>query len=375
MSNKLMIDTAEIFVQAGKGGDGKSSFRREKFMPKGGPDGGDGGDGGSVYLRVNPNMSTLRDFRSKPKYEGKPGEPGGQNTMKGANGEDLYIDVPQGTLVYLQQENGEVLIGDLVDSGQALLVATGGKGGKGNDRFKSSVNRTPEQFTKGTLGEAKNIKLEVKLIADVGLVGFPNAGKSTLINKLAGTSAKVANYPFTTLTPNLGVVKLKNGKNAIFADVPGLIAGASEGKGLGDDFLRHIERTRLIVHLIDPFTMVEDTDFAETAIKAYTDIRKELEDYGGALENKKEIVVINKIDIFEIKEVFDSIRDAFKSKDIDVLGISAVTGEGLEELVNEITRVLDSMPEKPKFEVSEPIKVVDINDLPNKRMIFRDRRD
>ncbi len=375
MSNKIMIDTAEITVQAGKGGNGKLSFRREKFNPKGGPDGGDGGDGGSVYLRVNENMSTLRDFRSKHKYEGEPGEPGGANSMTGAAGDDLYIDVPQGTLVYLQQARGEVLIGDLVDNGQALLVATGGSGGKGNERFKSSVNRTPEQTTKGTPGEEKNIKLEVKLIADVGLVGFPNAGKSTLINKLAGTSAKVANYPFTTLIPNLGVVRLKNGKNAIFADVPGLIAGASEGKGLGDDFLRHIERTRIIVHMIDPFIMVEDTDFVETSLKAYADIRKELEDYAGALENKKEIVVINKIDIFEIKEAFGNIKNAFKEKGIDVLGISAVTGEGLEELVNVITQMLEETPEKPKFEVSDPIKVVNINDLPNKRMVFRDRQD
>lgn len=371
----MMVDTALIDVIAGKGGDGKVSFRREKYIPKGGPDGGDGGDGGSVFLRVNPNMATLRDFRSKPKYEGSEGEPGGPNRMKGHDGEDLYIDVPQGTLVYLVQDNKEILIGDLVAKNQELLVATGGRGGKGNDRFKSSTNRTPEQFTRGTKGEEKTIKLEVKLIADVGLIGFPNAGKSTLINKLAGTSAKVANYPFTTLIPNLGVVRLKDGKNVVFADVPGLILGASEGKGLGDEFLRHIERTRIIIHLIDPFVMEENVDFVEYSLKAYEDIRKELKDYGGNLESKKEIVVISKIDIFEIKEAFDSISGAFKEKGIDVYGISAVTGEGLDELLAVITSELQKIPEMPIFEATEPVKIVNINDLQNKRFVFRQNLD
>jgi GTP-binding protein len=350
----VSVDIAQIVVKAGNGGDGRVSFRREKYIPRGGPDGGDGGDGGSVVLVADGNMATLRDFKARKKFEAKSGEQGGKKKMTGQNGEDLRVKVPLGTLVY----QGETLIGDMVENGQELFVASGGRGGKGNDRFKSSRNRTPEQFTKGTQGEEKVLKLEVKLIADVGLIGLPNAGKSTLINKLAGTSAKVANYPFTTLSPNLGVVRFKSGREAILADLPGLIEGASEGRGLGDEFLRHAERTRLIVHVTD-------------SIESYKTIRKELENYGGGLVNKKEIVVLNKLDLVEVKENFSEVKKDFDKAGVEVLGISALTGEGVVELLTQIERELGKIPDKPKFDAKRPVKVYSIGDLPNRRIVFR----
>ncbi|HXK52961.1 MAG TPA: GTPase ObgE, partial [bacterium] len=303
-----MIDTAVIKVKAGKGGDGKVSFRREKYIPKGGPDGGDGGDGGNVYLITDHNMATLLDFKSKPTYEGQNGEAGGSVQMSGAKGEDLYIKVPEGTLVYEILPDRKILLVDMVaqedESQKVFLLARGGKGGKGNTRFKSSTNRTPIQFTKGTLGDEKDIQLEVKLVADIGLVGKPNAGKSTLINKLTNANAKTASYPFTTLTPNLGTALLKSGQNVIIADIPGLIEGASSGKGLGDDFLRHIERTRVICHVIDPLDGVvfdpdsydDGKDFskivASNAVGCYKTIRQELSEYESDLTSKPELVVV-----------------------------------------------------------------------------------
>lgn len=373
MTQNNLVDTAQINVKAGNGGDGKVSFRRGKYMPKGGPDGGDGGDGGDIIFKTDPNMATLRDFRAKPSYEAENGERGGSNNMHGADGADLIIKVPKGTLIYQTSDNREnVLIGDMVEGGEEILVASGGVGGKGNDRFKSSTNRSPRQFTRGTKGEKKALRLEIKLIADVGLIGFPNAGKSTLINHLTGADAKVAKYPFTTLNPNLGVCDLKNKDRVILADVPGLIAGASEGKGLGDQFLRHIERTRLIVHMIDPFSFDENIDFAEKALKDYEAIRNELKNYGGNLAEKKEIVAINKIDITEVKEALGDIKKVFKSKEIDVLAISAVTGEGMGVLKDKIGQELKEIPERSSFEVHKPTKVYTTSTLPNKRIIFRE---
>lgn len=368
--NNNLVDLAKITVKAGDGGDGHVSFRREKYIAKGGPDGGDGGNGGSVYLVGDENMMTLRDFKARKRFEAQVGVQGGKKRMKGGNGEDLRIRVPLGTLIY--QENG-VLIGDIVEDKQELLVATGGIGGKGNDRFKSSTNQTPMQYTRGTAGEEKELKLEVKLLADVGLIGFPNAGKSTLINKLAGTSAKVANYPFTTLSPNLGVLKSRSGKEIVFADVPGLIEGASEGKGLGDEFLRHIERTRLIVHIIDSFSPDAGSpeEVVEKSLEAYKVIRKELESFGGNLIKKDEIVVLNKIDIQDVADTFEVIHEAFKKIGVPVLGISALTGLGVNELLAEIEKRLENAPKAPEFEVKSPVKAYSINDLPNRRLIFR----
>ena len=293
-----MVDTAVIKIKAGKGGDGHVSFRREKFIAKGGPDGGDGGNGGSIYFVADENLSTLLDFHSKPRYEALDGVVGGKKKCSGSNSEDLLIRVPVGTLVYEQRKEevysetatltersaDDLLVADLTTHGEKFLIARGGKGGRGNVHFKSSTNQTPMQYTPGTLGEEKLIRLEVKMVADVGLIGMPNAGKSTILNHLTNSNAKVANYPFTTLSPNLGAYTLRNGTIIILADIPGLIEGAADGKGLGDDFLRHVERTRILVHVVDGFT--------ENAWNSYEVIRNELKQYGKGLEAKPEIVVI-----------------------------------------------------------------------------------
>ncbi len=382
-----MVDVVEIKIKAGKGGDGKVSFRREKFIPKGGPDGGDGGNGGSIYFIADNNMSTLIDFRSKPLFEAQSGQPGGSKNMTGKSGEDLFIKVPVGTLVFeiegideglggeeKEVEDGEdggreILVSDLVEPRQTFMIARGGVGGKGNLRFKGSENRTPTQYIPGTSGEGKRVRLEIKLIADVGLVGAPNAGKSTLLNRLTNAEAKVADYPFTTLTPNLGIHKVEKGRDIVIADIPGLIEGASQGKGLGDEFLRHIERTRILVHMIDPLSG-KNEDLVENAFENYKMIKKEIDDYGHNLDKKETIVVINKIDVTEIREVFKEIREKFKSENVEVFGISSATGEGLEELIRKMISVLNDIPREVSFEVRKVVKKYTIDNLPNKRVVF-----
>ena len=376
---RQFIDTANIQIKAGDGGDGRVSFRREKFIAKGGPDGGEGGRGGDVYLRADNNMSTLLDFRANPLYKATDGEEGGKKNMTGGDGDDLYINVPIGTLAYEVKPEGDVLVADLDEAHETFLIARGGKGGKGNIRFKSSVNQTPTQYIPGGKGEDKEVRLEVKMVADVGLIGLPNAGKSTLLNRLAHTNVKVASYPFTTLSPNLGTLKYKEGKEIIFADIPGLIEGASTGKGLGDDFLRHVERTRILVHIIDPMGSVSysdeasagEIDLAAVTMSAYDVIRKELGDYGSNLVTKKELVVINKMDITEVKEKFPKIKDLFKKRKITALPLSGVTGEGLPEVLDAILKLLSKVPDRVKFETSTPIKLFDISNLPNKRIVFK----
>jgi GTP-binding protein len=361
----MLIDTAEIKIKAGKGGDGRVSFRREKYIAKGGPDGGDGGDGGSVYFVADHNMATLIDFHAKPIFKAEDGEYGGSKKMTGANGHDLRVKIPVGTLIYKVTKEGKKLIGDMNEEGQVLLMAHGGYGGKGNTRFKSSKNQTPVQCTPGTKGDELVVNLEVKLMADVGLVGLPNAGKSTLINQLTRSNVKVADYPFTTLEPNLGVLKFESGKSIVIADIPGLIEGASQGKGLGDEFLRHIERTRLLVHIIDAYDNPDP-------YKAYLVIRKELEDYSQDLADKPELIVINKMDITEVKESFKQISKTFKSRGLEVIGISAVTGEGIIELKKVLRKKLSELPEQAHdFMAEKPVKVYNIQTLSNKRMVFR----
>jgi len=388
-----MIDVAEIKIKAGKGGDGKVSFRREKFIQKGGPDGGDGGNGGSVFFVADNNMSTLADFRSKKILKASDGNPGGPKNMTGKSGEDLFIKVPVGTLIYeiedrktiedfgeKSRENRssienreETLVGDLTEPGQKTMVAKGGAGGKGNMNFKGSKNRTPMQYTLGVDGEEKKIRLEVKIIADVGLVGTPNDGKSTLLNRLTNTNVKVADYPFTTLSPNIGVCRLSKENSIVIADIPGLIEGASFGKGLGHDFLRHIERTRLLVHLIDPLSGISD-DLISNSINNFKIIRKELENYGHGLKDKEYVVVINKIDVTEIKENFEKIKKEFKKIGIDVMGISAVTGEGLDLMMEKVLEILNKIPPKPLFEVKKVVKRYNIENLPNRRAVFDNDR-
>ncbi len=381
-----MVDLVEIKVKAGKGGDGKVSFRREKFIPKGGPDGGDGGRGGDIIFVADNNMSTLIDFKSKRIFEAEEGQQGGPNKMSGKSGSNLYIKLPVGTLVYEMREefsetggesviesnfneSKQILVCDLVNPGQEYIIARGGIGGKGNVNFKSSKNRSPLQYTKGTAGDEKILKLEVKLIADVGLVGAPNAGKSTLLNRLTNANAKVANYPFTTISPNLGILRIERGKDIVLADIPGLIEGASAGKGLGDDFLRHVERTRILIHLIDPLTDgYENLD--ENSFKDYLMIREELSKYGNKLDSKKSLICINKIDVTEVKNALANIKKRFEKEGLEIFGISAVTGEGVDSLINKVISTLDKTPKDNIFEPEKVVKRYNIKNLPNRRVVF-----
>ncbi len=370
---KRLIDTATIKIKAGNGGDGAVTFRREKYIPRGGPDGGDGGRGGSVIFEADEDMATLMDFRSKPKYAAQEGEKGAKKKMFGRHGEDLIIKVPVGTQLYELKDGKELLVADLTSDSQQVLMAQGGRGGKGNDRFKSSTNRTPRQYTPGGKGEEKTLRLEIKLIADIGLIGMPNAGKSTLINKLTNANAEVGNYPFTTLMPNLGVCTFKDGTKSIVADIPGLIEGASEGKGLGDDFLRHVERTKVLVHLIDPYSESAESpqDLANKAVKDYETIRQELGNYDPAMLQKPEIIVVNKVDVTEIHHAANIIAEAFKKVGKDVVFISGVSGFGLEDLKIKLMTMLKEIPEV-EFEVETPVKVYNMTDLPNRKIVFSD---
>ncbi|MGK7346704.1 MAG: GTPase ObgE [Candidatus Nitrospinota bacterium M3_3B_026] len=321
------IDNARIEVKAGKGGDGLVSFRRERFIPKGGPDGGDGGDGGSVVFVADHNLGTLIDFRYHRHYKASSGQPGGPSRRTGKSGEDLFLRVPVGTVIYDLDTSG--LIADLDEDGKSAVVAKGGSGGWGNTRFKSSVSQAPRRANKGTPGEERTIRLELKLLADVGIVGFPNAGKSTLISRISAARPKIADYPFTTMTPNLGVVEWAEEKTFVAADVPGLIEGAAEGRGLGDRFLKHVERARLIVHMIDPAAEGE----GRGAVPDYEIIRSELDKFSHDLAAKPEVVVINKIDAIT-EERLSAIKQELEEKTgREVYPISAVTGAGVEKLV------------------------------------------
>ena len=344
-----MIDMVKLKIKAGDGGDGAVSFWREKFIPKGGPDGGDGGKGGCVYFVSDPNSSTFEDFRAKKVFGAQNGDAGGKKKMSGENGADLYLKVPLGTLIYEEVSGERRLVADLSRLGDSFLAGKGGRGGKGNFRFRSSTNQTPLQYIPGEAGEARDLTLELKIVADIGLVGLPNAGKSTLINKLTGTTnAKVANYNFTTLEPNLGVWELDRGRKVIVADIPGLIEGASKGKGLGDDFLRHVERTKVLIHLVDP---IADRDLAVTPEKVYSSfcvIKHELASYSGGLWDitaKPQLVVINKADLTEVAEAMPAILELFKANGVEVFGISAATGLGLEELRKRLLAVYPKLDE------------------------------
>lgn len=331
------IDRARIEIKAGKGGAGLVSFRRERFIPRGGPDGGDGGDGASVIFMADHNLSTLLDFRYKRHYEAENGHPGGPRQKTGKSGEDMILMVPVGTMIY-DEETGE-LIADLDRDGKAATAAQGGKGGWGNVHFKSSVNRAPRRANPGTQGEERIIVLELKLMADVGIIGFPNAGKSTLISKISAARPKIADYPFTTITPNLGVVEWAPLKTFVIADVPGLIEGAAEGKGLGHRFLRHVERTRLLLHLIDPLPAEEGR---EPALD-YRTINSELSRFSKELSKKPQIVAINKADVID-EAALKGVKEAIeKEHDGEVFVISAVRGDGLEELTRRLGKKVEEM--------------------------------
>lgn len=331
-----MIDLVKIYVEGGKGGDGAISFRKEKYVPRGGPDGGEGGRGGSVILVVDPSLSTLLDFRYKRHFKAEDGGCGEGGNRKGKDGEDVIIRVPPGTIVR-DAETGKVMA-DLVEPGERFIVAKGGRGGRGNAYFKSPTNQAPRIAEKGEKGEARWIILELKIIADVGIIGMPNVGKSTLISALSNAKSKVADYPFTTISPVLGVMELENGEKVILADIPGLIEGAHRGKGLGIDFLRHIERTRLLLHLVDLSLPMDEI------VKNFEIILNEMEAYSKSLLSKPQIVVGNKLDLVSKEEKVECLRNIFKEKGYDFLAISALKSIGLEELTKMVLKRLKEIP-------------------------------
>jgi GTP-binding protein len=318
----MFIDQAQIWVKAGDGGHGCVSFRREKFIPKGGPDGGDGGKGGDVYFEATAGLDTLLDFAGKHHWQAQNGQPGSGSNKSGQSGQDLIIKVPPGTLIYDIDLN--LLLKDLNEPSLKVRVCLGGRGGKGNKAFATSTNQTPRYAEPGKKGQERNIRLELKLIADVGLVGLPNAGKSTLISRCSQARPKIADYPFTTLSPVLGIVELSDFRRFVMADIPGLIEGASEGAGLGYDFLRHIERTKILAHIID-IMPTNGSDPAEN----YHSIRRELAQYSQVLTQKPEVVVANKIDLDPEGKI---LKKLVKKLDIEIHPISAVTGSGIKEL-------------------------------------------
>ncbi len=320
-------------MKAGDGGDGCCSFRREKYIPLGGPDGGDGGRGGDVILEVDPNLTTLIDLRYKKKYQAENGKSGKGNQMTGRSGKALTVRLPPGTLVK-DEETGELLV-DLKESGQQFVVAKGGPYGQGNARFKTPTNRAPKKFGKGKPGEVRQLFLELKLLADVGIIGFPNAGKSTLISRISNARPKVAGYPFTTLVPNLGIVRLDEGESFVAADIPGLIEGAHKGKGLGHQFLRHIERTRLLLHLID-FSDVHSGNI----LGRYQKLQVELKAFSESLFLKPQILVATKMDDPQSMGNLEKVKASMKEMNPSLYTISSVTGEGIEKLLWKIKECL-----------------------------------
>jgi len=321
----MFVDEAKIRVKAGDGGNGCVSFRREKFVAKGGPDGGDGGNGGNVYFQAVKNLDTLLDFAGKHHWRAENGRPGQGANKHGADGADLVIRVPQGTAIY--DTDLDLLLKDLVDTDEKVCICRGGRGGRGNKSFATSINQSPRNWQPGKEGQERNLRLELRLIADVGLVGMPNAGKSTLISRCSAARPKIADYPFTTLEPVLGIVELSDFRRFVMADIPGLIEGAHSGAGLGYEFLRHIERTRVIVHILD----IMPTDGSDAG-ENYAKIRKELEQYSKALAAKSEIIVANKIDLDDNDRFVKDLKDRLNRP---IVAISAVTGQGLTEL-NEV---------------------------------------
>jgi len=315
------LDQAKIFVKAGDGGSGSASFRREKFVEFGGPDGGDGGNGGSIIFSSDKNLNTLIDFRYRQHFKAEKGSDGKGKNKTGKGGKDLILKVPVGTQIY--EEDNNTLIFDFINKNQSFVVANGGKGGLGNVRFKSSTNRAPKKTTKGKIGEEFWIWLQLKTIADIGIIGMPNAGKSSLLAAITSAKPKIANYQFTTINPNLGVANYDQ-KEVTLADIPGLIEGAHEGIGLGDKFLRHIERCKNILHLIDINQ--------KNILKCYKQVRKELKKYSPDLTKKKEIIVFNKIDLVEKEEIFKKVKEFNKFIDTKVYLISSIKKEGLINL-------------------------------------------
>jgi GTP-binding protein len=327
----MFIDQVVIHIRSGKGGDGMVHFRREKFVPQGGPDGGDGGKGGDVIFEVKPTLNTLSSFRPNQKFRAEDGVKGGPSQMTGRNGKDLIISVPPGTV--LRDADTGVLIGDLTEPGETLTVLKGGRGGRGNQHFATSRNQAPRTAEKGEPAQEQHLKLELKLIADIGLIGLPNAGKSTLLSVLTNAKPKIAPYPFTTLEPNLGVANIDEDTTVVLADIPGLIEGASQGAGLGHDFLRHVQRTRVLIHLLD--------GLSEDPVADYSQINSELSLFDPNLGRKPQIVALNKIDQPDVQERLGEIQQKFEDLDVELITISALARTNTRELLIRAYRRLE----------------------------------
>ena len=352
----MYFDEVVIEVTGGKGGDGVIQFRREKYVPRGGPDGGDGGHGGSILLEVDQHKNTLSEFRHKKQFQAQDGTRGKGKNQTGASGDDLVLKVPPGTLVF--DESDGSLMGDLVDQGQQLQVCKGGRGGRGNTRFKTSKNKAPRIAEKGEPPEEKTLRLELKLIADIGIIGVPNAGKSTMLSVVSNAKPKIAPYPFTTLQPNLGVVELDNDIQLIMADIPGLIEGAHRGEGLGHDFLRHIQRTRVLIHLLDGISEEPILDFAQ--------INSELALFDPALGDKPQIVVLNKMDLPDVEKKWPQVKSQLLEKGYqDVFSISAIAQQGIMPVLYRAAQLLEETP------VYEYKTAVDDDELP----VYRFEKD
>ena len=334
----MFIDKARIFVKAGNGGNGAVAFRKEKYVPAGGPDGGDGGHGSSVIFEVDLGLRTLMDFKYQRKYVAPAGGDGTKGKRAGKNGEDLVLKVPAGTII--RDEATGLVLADLKDEGDRAVIARGGRGGKGNQHFANAVRQAPAFAKSGTDGEERWVVLELKMIADVGLLGFPNVGKSTFLSVVTKAKPKIANYHFTTLTPNLGVVQTKFGESFVLADIPGLIEGASEGIGLGHDFLRHVERTKVLIHIVD-ISGLE----GRTALEDFDKINDELKLYNEKLSSRPQIVVANKMDLLEDQSIFDEFKTELEGRGYKVFSMSAATRQGIDEVISYVAQLLNEVEE------------------------------
>lgn len=358
----MFIDEVEIYVQAGDGGDGAVSFRREKFVPRGGPDGGDGGRGGDVWLEATEDLNTLYGFRQKQRFKAGDGGNGAGARKHGSKGSDLVIKVPVGTVAYAE----EGMVADLVEPGARAMVARGGRGGLGNTHFATAVVQAPRIAQKGEPGERKRLRLELRLLADVGLVGLPNAGKSTLLSRITAARPKIADYPFTTLVPNLGVVALAD-ISFVVADIPGLIEGAHLGAGLGLEFLRHVQRTRLLVHLLD--------GLSEDPLRDFHVVNSELAEYSPRLKEKPQLVAINKVDVPEARERWEQVRDQLQAEGVEAVPISAATGEGVPHLLDLVVDKLKELKAPPPPLPDEGIRVYRLEPRPGKELVVEREGD
>ena len=344
----MFTDYTKIIIKSGDGGNGAATFRREKYVAAGGPDGGDGGNGGNIYFQVDKDKNTLIDFRYNKKFKAKNGENGSGNHCNGKYGEDLYIKVPIGTVVK-DVKTGKVVV-DLSKPNQKELILKGGRGGRGNSHFATATRQAPRFSEDGEKGEEKELILELKLLADVGLLGFPNVGKSTFLSTVTEARPKIANYHFTTLEPNLGVVKMKNGDGFVIADIPGIIEGASEGVGLGIQFLRHVERTRLLLHFLD----VSGQE-GRNPVEDFYAINEELKKYSEKLSTRKQIIVANKIDVIQNEKLLEEVEKLAKKEGLELYKISGATKQGVQELIDHVSEVLKTLPKEDLIEIKNKI--------------------